>query len=210
MAKEHDQIINAFLAQKGLDNLNVQGVGEGMGGGTKTVEFRSKKSIDQEILNRALRSNDDTSFVLLLSLEIEQQTAFFIESMLNEDAINVENFSTLCQMLRVFRFDNDIYKIVNGFRKLRNKFAHNKDASLDKHRSLLDEIFSFEPPSPTMDKIEYISDEGGRYKISDLPNREKLYAYANLCVIFLAVAPEIYEFGKPRKRIEIKFNGEKG
>ena len=197
-----EEELNRLLAAHGLDDVRVSGLGKGELGGAERVELRMKRSVDYELINRAMEANDHVTTILLLTLEIEHQTALLIEGIIGSKS-EANNLNTLVLMLKSIRFDNDIYRVVDGFRRLRNKFAHEKAASLDAHAAIVNSIFACRPPSPTEDEIVTVSDGKTSYRLDELPTINRLAVYANLAIIFLATAEQIYRFPTPTKRIAV-------
>lgn len=204
MSKVTDEQVNEFLKSKGYGNVEVEGVGEGKGGKINNITINIDHAIDNALLKRAIAANEVGTSVLLWNLEIEHQLRLFLKGYAGLSSRDTNNYNTLVLMLKACRFDNDIYQIVNNFRKLRNKFAHEKDASLEKNDDILRSIFSCDPPSPTTDKVDVVDDfKGNKSRLKDLEPFSKLSIYANFVVIFLATASKVYDFPKPYRKLVI-------
>jgi len=204
MSDKSDDAINKILKSKGFEGLSVEGVGKGEHGGIETAKIVLNGSIDNDILEKALLSKDELMTVLLLSFEIELQLSNFLEDLFGEPQGGL-SFHGLVSNLKACRFENDIVTIVDSFRKLRNKFAHEKNASLEKHKVIVDSIFNCKFPSPTEYEVTTIKySEGAEgVKIEDLPIIERLVVFANGAILFLAVANQIFNFPRPSKRVAI-------
>jgi hypothetical protein len=202
MPKATDDAINKLLKEQGLEDVVIEGVGEGKNGGARSVGIHLRQATDQKLIERALNANDEGTTILLLTLEIEHQLSLLLESITGSKN-NARDLNSLVLMLKVLRFENDIFQIVDGFRRLRNKFAHEKNATLSQYQDITNSIFSCKIPSPTEDIVEKISEGEKYYLISELDTLPRLSIYANVTIIFIAAASQIYTFPKPRKRIVV-------
>ena len=197
MADQFDAVINRLLEQFGIRGVKVVGAGTGAHGGAEAVHISVEQSIDQSTIDRALAANDQVAMVILLNLEIEHQLNGFFRTLLGEPKFKAR-YDTLISMLRALRFENGLYDIVDGFRKLRNKFAHEK-ADLGDCVETLDQIFAAELPTLTGSKV--LGVEGVSF--ADLPTIVRLHAYARLTILFLAGANQMYSFQKPGRRFQV-------
>ncbi|MDR3473844.1 MAG: hypothetical protein P4M09_19480 [Devosia sp.] len=184
-----------------VEGVSVEGAGQGAHGGASKIKLVMKRSVDQQLIARAIDANDHAATIILLNLEIEQQLIGFFEEIYGSKDFP-KKYDALIVMLKAMRFDNDVHKIVDGFRRLRNKFAHEKGTDLGNCVDILDRIFSCQLPTFLEKKTESIVDEEGRsIRIADLPSINRLFVYANLTLIFLATVNQVYDFPRPRQRI---------
>ncbi|GIL00451.1 MAG: hypothetical protein BroJett030_03500 [Alphaproteobacteria bacterium] len=195
-ADELDKDFNELLNTQGFGFLKVEGVGKGKKGAFASVTLKLDRSIDAKLLERAIQANDEVTTILLFGLEIEHQLSLFLTGLIGKLPENA-NFHTLTLLLKGVRFDNDIYTVVDGFRRLRNKFAHDKGASLVQCTKIVDAILQCEPPTPMDQPLNRVNNQD----ISAYPTISKLAIFANLAVLFLASATQIYSFPKPVKRV---------
>jgi hypothetical protein len=154
------------------------------------------------LIERAVEAKDEATTILLLALEIEHQISLLLEHVLGVKN-NARDLNTLVLMLKTLRFENDVFQVVDGFRRLRNKFAHDKNAKISLYTDITNSIFSCKIPSPTEDDIEKISEDNKIYRISELEALPRLFVYAHVTIIFLATASQIYAFPRPKKRIAV-------
>lgn len=206
MSEEADKAVNDFLKSSGFGDLKVSGVGN-TSDRVERVEITLKRNIDQALLQRAMKASDEATTVLLWALEIEYQLSLFLAELIGQKIRDSNNLNSLVLMLRACRFETDIVQVVDGFRRLRNKFAHEKDASLEKHSDITDGIFACKVPTLMEQILDTVSDGKSPRKVSDLPTLERLAIYAECTVLFLAGASQVYSFPKPTKRIVLTSSG---
>ncbi len=208
MSDEVDQFLNELKERLGLRGFKTVGAGEGLNGGAREIRVTMDRTIDQRILNDALSSNDELKVVLFYAMEIELQLNDFLEA---TGLSAPRDFGAGCLKLEALRFDNGVFEIVDGFRRLRNKFAHKKDASLNNHKEILSSIF--DQPLPNFQDTPVVNVRGpenaSSIPIADLPPIHRLAVYGDLTLLFLAAANQFFDFPKPFQKVVLTI-GDKG
>src|SRR5690606_28754641 len=117
-----DDAINKLLKEHGIEDVVIEGMGDGPNGGARSVGLYLHQATDQKLIERAVKASDEATTILLLALEIEHQLSQLLENIIGTKN-NARDLNTLVLMLKALRFENDIFQVVDGFRRLRNKFA---------------------------------------------------------------------------------------
>ncbi|MCR6670624.1 hypothetical protein [Devosia ginsengisoli] len=160
--------------------------------------------IDHDILVRAFRAEDELSKLLLLTFEVEAQLDQFIKKILGEDISRLK-FYEKCIVLKAIRFGNDVFKIVDGLRQLRNKFAHDKTASFAKYSKLVDQVINAKPPIfDDVSRFTFAVGKSEKIPYTQLTTDQKLVIFGIATAQFLSAAPELYDFPPPRAKIQMK------
>ncbi|MGB7334654.1 MAG: hypothetical protein WBD01_02580 [Salaquimonas sp.] len=206
MADSLDEMLTRVVQTLVDKNFKIRSANAEEGDAERTVELRIEQKIDHDLLTRARDTESELETVLFLSFEIEFQLRQFLQRIIGTNLSG--DFAALTRRLEAIRHPENLYEIVNGFAKLRNRFAHSKNAKLDDKecQKILEEIYAYPPPSIHGTPIDSVKNaiDSESIAISELKGLDKLSLYGQVTAIYLAAADHFFTYPAPHRKFTIQ------